>query len=885
MSDLALRPVWMMTDDELLAEVSSISTASDSDALRNPVALARHLDPKYKLRPHLRLIGDALATVQHGSGDRLMILTPPQVGKTVSVAVWFPFWWLCQWPADHVVIGSYNNNLALARGRSVRKLVNEHGHRFGITLERGSRAANDWELVSGGGVKSVGVGGGVTGKSGDLIVIDDPHKSRAEADSLTVRNKVWEWMSGDVNSRRQPNSPICVIMTRWHEDDLGGRLIKEQGRVEEGGLWRVIHMPAFAGTLDPLGREPGDPLPHPKISPKDREALVAHWEERRSTSTVRDWHALYMGDPKPTEGALVTEEMMRDRSIPASAAPPPVVSAVAVDPSGGGRDEAGIIAGFRGTDNRVYWTHDLTAVMPTANWATATVELAYTIDAELIVFESNFGGDQAGLIIRTAWDVMCTKKGLTNRLCPRIIQVSARKNKRLRAEPVSQQIIEDRVRLVGHHPELIQQWCFAAGTLVTTARGPVPIEEVRASDRVWTRAGWKKVAWAGCTGSRQTMVIRTESGVELRCTPEHQIWIDGQGWTPALKVQPGDRIPTCPLTQVPRSLSTGSDTHKRKTGTSRPLAVVLPTTGLLTARSGRRHMALSHPGGMSRSLTETSPTSTLPTCDVALGVGHENGRSTNSNASWWNSRGSATSRTQTDTSRRPAPPACCTEPSGLTTTGPSRTAGTSITVTKTAPTTTSPTSLRSLRTTTSVASTDMFAEPSLKTPRLAPANVAKSGSANSPAKSPVPNAGWGIPQSGSGPASVSQRVQSVSTITGVTGDAEPVYDITVEDQHEFYANGLLVHNCTWMPTDSASPGRIDASVYLTVALLGNEPTDIGTVTPEPEGGGPSLASAPALPVMPGTPRAQGGSPTSLPVAPGFPSRGGGGGRLPGNYGR
>lgn len=458
MTDLGLRPVWMMTDEELMGEASSINSATDTDALRNPVALARHLDRKYKMRPHLKLIGDALGTIRHGSGDRLMILTPPQVGKTVSVAVWFPFWWLALWPEDRVIIGSYNNNLALARGRSVRKLINEHGHRYNLALERGSQAANDWELVTGGGVKSVGVGGGVTGKSGDLVVIDDPHKSRAEADSLRIRDKVYEWMSGDVNSRRQPQSPVCVIMTRWHEDDLGGRLLKEQGTVEEGGRWRVIHLPAFATSNDPLGREPGDPLPHPKIHPKARAELVAHWEEKRATSTVRDWHALYQGDPKPAEGALVTEKLMRERTVSALEAAPAVVHAVAVDPSGGGRDEAGILGGYRGTDNRVYWTHDLTAVMSTDKWARTACELAWALDAEMIIFENTFGGDQAGLIISTAWEALCTERKL-KKPKPRIVSVPARKNKRLRAEPVAQQIVEDRVRLVGYHPETIQQWC------------------------------------------------------------------------------------------------------------------------------------------------------------------------------------------------------------------------------------------------------------------------------------------------------------------------------------------------------------------------------------------------------------------------------------------
>jgi len=113
--------------------------------------------------------------------------------------------------------------------------------------------------------------------------------------------------------------------------------------------------------------------------------------------------------------------------------------------------------------------------MSTDKWARAAVDLAYLVDAEIIVFEGNFGGDQAGLIIRTAWSAMCAERGITNRLCPRIVQVSARKNKRLRAEPIAQQIVEDRVRIVGKLAELVGQWCtwmptdsFSPGRLDTS---------------------------------------------------------------------------------------------------------------------------------------------------------------------------------------------------------------------------------------------------------------------------------------------------------------------------------------------------------------------------------------------------------------------------------
>lgn len=446
-----------MTDAELCAEAESISRAEDAEALVNPVRLARHLDPKYRMRPHLSLIGDAMGALRRDAGDCLMIFTPPQVGKTVSVAVWGPFWWLSRFPEDRVVIGSYGNILAINRGRQVRKLVNNHGHRYGIALERGSQAANDWYLTSGGGVKSVGVGAGVTGSEADLVIIDDPHKSRAEAESFRIRQKVADWLSGDVNSRRQPGSPTVLIMTRWHEDDIGGRLIKEQGTVEEGGRWRVLHMPAIAGANDVLGREIGDPLPHPKIPTRDKIALTAHWDEKRRTSSNRDWFALYQGDPQPAEGALLTAQMMRDRSINAMEAAPPVINAVAVDPSGGGRDECGIAAGYRGTDGRIYLTHDLSAVMPSTEWPGVVCELALLTGAEMIIFEHNYGGDQAKTLIRTAWAAMAAKRRMPD-MPPRIEMVHAKKNKRLRAEPVAQLIVEDRYRFVGYHPNMVRQW-------------------------------------------------------------------------------------------------------------------------------------------------------------------------------------------------------------------------------------------------------------------------------------------------------------------------------------------------------------------------------------------------------------------------------------------
>lgn len=479
---VALRPTWQMTEAELIAEAEAINQANDQAALSDPATLMRHLVPTYKRRAHTTIIGREFARLHDGDGDRLMILTPPQVGKSLTAAVGGPLWWLARRPTNRVIVGSYGNSLAVNRGRSVRKLINEHGHRYGLRMEPGSQAANDWILTTGGGMKSVGVGAGVAGTPGDIAIIDDPHKSRAEADSLRRRDLVYDWYSADILSRLSPGGVVVLIMTPWHPDDLRARVLADEGRVEDGGRWRVIHMPAFCvdPDTDPLRRPRGGPLPHPKIKAGDTEAATKHWNDKRRSSTLRDWFALYMGDPQPQEGALLTRQKLREQrcfghlSVLGPCCTDVLKAAVAVDPSGGGRDTAGIIGGYLGTDRRLYFTHDYTAVMPSDQWSRKACELAVKIDADVIVYEATYGGDMVRLAIRTAWDALRREEleemggdendptykatARYNRLCPRTIGVTARKNKLLRAEPIAQQWLEDRIRTAAYLPEFEEEW-------------------------------------------------------------------------------------------------------------------------------------------------------------------------------------------------------------------------------------------------------------------------------------------------------------------------------------------------------------------------------------------------------------------------------------------
>lgn len=444
------------------ADMAALLEGTSQAVLSDPAALAVYLDPGFRVRHHLAHISQALTRVAEGHTKRLLLMLPPQTGKSTLAAVWLPFWWLARNPGQRIIIGSYGQTLALKRGREIRRAVERHGWKWGMELEWGAKVVTDWSLTAGGGIKAVGVGSGVTGAPADLLVLDDPHKSRAEADSRTFRDGVWDWYSSDFLTRLAPGGPVVAMLTPWHEDDWAHRVLERDGRVEEGGEWEVVRIPALADDEnDPLGRAPGEPLPHPMLDETDTDGALAHWRERRRQVTARDWGALYQLDPKPSEGALVDRSVLRrQRYTPPPS--PPVKAAVAVDPSGGGRDTAGIIGGYLAQDGRLYLTEDATMVGTSEAWAREACEMAAAIDAEVIVVEKNYGGDMARNVIRSAWDALARegagKGGRVSGLAPQVKMVSAKRGKLLRAEPVAQQLIEDRVRLGGVLPELEEEW-------------------------------------------------------------------------------------------------------------------------------------------------------------------------------------------------------------------------------------------------------------------------------------------------------------------------------------------------------------------------------------------------------------------------------------------
>lgn len=247
--------------------------------------------------PHHRLLIRELEAVARGETPRLMVNMPPGSAKSTYGSVLFPAWAMAQRPGLQIIGASNTTAMAEGFSRRVIGLARDHAATLNYSLTR--ETAERWETSNRGNYRAAGIGTAIAGVRSDLTIVDDPTRSRADAESEVVRESQWNWFTGDLRTRLKPNAAIVVIMTRWHPDDIGGRLLERQP-----GLWRVVSLPAIAGDNDPLGRAPGEWLwdgdPNYGYGAELRKAHA----EYEAAGAMRDWSALYQQSPRATEGAL-----------------------------------------------------------------------------------------------------------------------------------------------------------------------------------------------------------------------------------------------------------------------------------------------------------------------------------------------------------------------------------------------------------------------------------------------------------------------------------------------------------------------------------------------------------------------------------------------------
>lgn len=232
----------------------------------------------------------------------LIINTPPQHGKSTTVTETYPAFYLSRYPERKVIGISYGDDLAERFGKRNLEKIQQFGGIFGVGVNKKKATAREFEMSNGKGrMISKGFGSGITGHSGDLILIDDPVKNAQEADSETYREAIWSEFDFTVKSRTSAGAKIILIMTRWHEDDLAGRIMKEYA-----DRTTVLNLPCEAEENDLLGREPGEAL-CAEIG-KGNAWLKDFKGTYASEQGTRAWNALYQGRPTAREGNILKRE-------------------------------------------------------------------------------------------------------------------------------------------------------------------------------------------------------------------------------------------------------------------------------------------------------------------------------------------------------------------------------------------------------------------------------------------------------------------------------------------------------------------------------------------------------------------------------------------------
>lgn len=258
------------------------------------------VDKKYQLEWFHRLIAWKLEEVyerlMRGESPRVMIFMPPRHGKSEMATKKFPAWVLGKSPDLPIVVSSYSQELATDFGQGTRDIMNspEYQAIFKTRLREDTAAKAKWMTEEKGGYTAVGVGGTLTGKGFKLGLVDDPHKNRKEADSPVERENVWKWWQSTFYTRQEGNAAIVVILTRWHDDDLAGRLLAEQKKAETDGLgnhdkWEILCFKALA-EQDSKYRRNGEPLWPAKFS---LDAL----EKIKHAIGSYEWSSLYQQNP------------------------------------------------------------------------------------------------------------------------------------------------------------------------------------------------------------------------------------------------------------------------------------------------------------------------------------------------------------------------------------------------------------------------------------------------------------------------------------------------------------------------------------------------------------------------------------------------------------
>lgn len=284
--------------EKLLNLLKELKDAEDKEQARDGfMPFTKRVWPAFIEGRHHKLMAEAFERVVRGDLKRLIINMPPRHTKSEFASYLLPAWFLGQYPEKKIIQTAHTAELSVGFGRKVRNLVASEDYKEifpELALRADSKAAGRWSTSKGGEYFAIGVGGAVTGKGADLLIIDDPHSEQeGQSTDPAVFDKVYDWYTSGPRQRLQPGGAIIIVMTRWHKRDLTGKIIKTSVQREGMDEWELIEFPAIMPSGNALWPE--------FWSLQELEAL-------KSELPAPKWNAQYQQDPSSEEGALVKRE-------------------------------------------------------------------------------------------------------------------------------------------------------------------------------------------------------------------------------------------------------------------------------------------------------------------------------------------------------------------------------------------------------------------------------------------------------------------------------------------------------------------------------------------------------------------------------------------------
>ena len=294
-------------------EVAEIDRIVDELAVREQNELAfddliefcKRMQPDYIVGKHHRILADMLMSIERGDKDRICVNIPPRHGKSQLVSIYFPAWFLGRNPNKKVMMVSHTTDLAVDFGRKVRNLIStdEYNSIFPtVSLAADSKSAGRWNTSMGGEYYACGIGSSIAGRGADLLLVDDPHSEQDVINgNFEVFEKAYEWFTFGARTRLMPGGRVAIIQTRWHMDDLTGRVTKDMVQNDRSDQYEVVEFPAILDLTNKKGKPVQKPL-WPEFF--DLEALL----RTKASMPTFQWNAQYQQEPTAEEAALVKRE-------------------------------------------------------------------------------------------------------------------------------------------------------------------------------------------------------------------------------------------------------------------------------------------------------------------------------------------------------------------------------------------------------------------------------------------------------------------------------------------------------------------------------------------------------------------------------------------------